>query len=330
MKSRLIRGKFDGEHLLVTDKNLSSDVLVIHVDHSTFSTPETTFELPKVFSPLLINEKTSKRARRYCRRLLTQKFVVPAFIKNCLIFAAEKGLQKAEETLEKLVRERPLKGQLRVYRHILTTGFPSSDEVDVTNGEKAFTIQVPPKVAERYPVNPYSHTEDINITLDKREWQIIKQKLADFFNLLLIFSDIGDYVRNDTLNKIKEAYFSDQKRAEKLIKKFSKLAKQRRERDEIYDKIQTQQAVEFSDGFLVGVEGYETPWQDRGLYFVTRKGKIYKIYITSSPRQQIYKIVKKGIEGTTLMEHQPQNETMVVIASALKEVAPELAVVIIP
>ena len=325
-----IQGRFDGERLVVPDEMFSSG-LIVHIGNSTFSTSGVTVRLPKVFSPLLIDEKTKERAERYCRNLLAQRFVSSLFIRDCLILAAKEGLQKAEERLEKIVQERPVKGQVKVYRHILSSGSASSNEVDVTDGEKAFTIYLPPQLTEKYPVNPYLYTESIYIGLNEEEWKMAEQELPELFNLLQVFSNIGPYVRSDTLEKIKKAFFRNREHAKRLVEKFSKLARQRRERDEIYRTIQTR-PVKVSDGFLVSIRNAEVPWEERGLYYVNTKGIIHRVQdrSTHSIKQYLYRIVKKGVETATVTVCQPRRETRMAIASTLKEVAPELAVVILP
>jgi len=336
MWRKLISGTFDGNKLAIRDPALESEELIVKVDDCRFrSKPQKGYrmQVPNEFAVLLADEKTKNRAQAFCARVQQQTFFDEDFIESLFKYTAKRGLDSAEKTLERIIKGRPKKGEITILRTLSSKGQPYNEYVDVTDGETAFTIQMPSTIAKQFRLNPYLKGNELYIHVTDSRYKKTLSNPQQFFNFLTILWAMHKYVASNTVTKIVDAYFKSPRKADVLIEKFAKEVEKRREGDEIYTKLEQGNVVRIQDAFLVKPDNREISYNERGHFFLVLPDGTILTLETSTPsktKEILYRIKTKGLEAVKLTKDELENKTLTAIASRLKTVAPALVLIILP
>jgi hypothetical protein len=330
INGKQISGMFANNRIVITDPAFGKDEVALMVDSPKFKMPNVDFEIPDEFAPLLVDETTRERAAALCLKIHEQKFCVSEPLKEILTLAEKKGLAAGEERLDKYIADRPALGKVQFYRSNHYGSYYDGC-VDVTDGLDAYAISAPIKKGKNLPPNIYIHSASLSIDLTPNQLKKATQDMEGLFSLLETLAKLCSYVANSTIVNLKDAYFKNHKKYGKLLEKFGKIADWRRYCTDIVTTLKEKKVYCVKKSFLVNVDQHESSHDEKGLYLVSPNGRLRALNMEvkdAKSREQLGRMCKNGIPPSKLVKCTVGPETAHEIASALKDVAPQLALII--
>lgn len=323
-------GDFDGECFKV--KTITGDPLSLIIYRSSFTFGEEKLEIPTEFALLLADANTSEEAEKIAIAAIQQNFHPLDFLKIFFREVAEKGFTYGWHLLERLKRNRPRKGSLKIYRSVDTRGEPNlPGELVIADGRRAFRFYVSPPPTRKFPINVYLPETYVPGTFTRQQFeQMLKQPL-EFYRLIRKLDSFRDYIREATAQKIIDAFFESKEKYWQLLKKISKTVAKRKQRDRIYSQVFNRGYLKVNGGYVVLPPRMEVSFSEYNLFYVTGDGDIKQIVChTGNFKQTLYEIFRKGIETVRLTPVEPSPRLLQAVAKVLKNEEPQLAVVFLP
>jgi len=326
------RGVYSGEKLRLIHPTLEKDEVVLILSKPNFKAGSKTFEVPHEFAMFLVDEQTSNRARQLCLNVSAEQFIHARTGYKLFEDAVKGGLEHAEAELEDYRQHRPKIGPVQLYCST-EYGTTYSGDYDLTDGKIAFNFGVDND--EKHPQNVYIQPLHTGIRLTKKQYSQAISDLNGFFSLVQTLWDLKGNVADATLDKIKDAYFKNKKQMNDLLEKFGKIAAFRKYCGKICLALSQKKVYALKKGFLVYVGDHEShaPHDERGVYWVTKEGKLQKLDVeitNAKGKERIGKICKNENVQEYASECSVEEETLREIAAALKNVASELVLVLMP
>jgi hypothetical protein len=321
--------EFAGQKLFVKPSILGGEEATVEVYTIYLRKVGERFSLPTEYLPLLLNNESRRHAVAFCEFALQQHFAQNDVVTDMLKLAAKKGFTIAEAVLDNYIKERPIIGEVRVYQHSVR-GCGYTRSVDFTEGLQAFEIDVPTLFRRRYPKNIYVKPIALPVSLTKTQYKKALKRIDGFFTLLQKLARLAPFVTRATTQKIADAFFNDRAECTILLAKFSKLADERAKRNAVYDRFKDGKTLEIEEGYIVFPNAEPVPYGEREPYFINKTGEVkgIKDYLVS--KEKVYKLYLTGIKTVELEACEITKKTRAVIAKALKEIAPELALILLP
>jgi hypothetical protein len=314
---------------VVTEPVLGKDKLVLQIQANLLRDKVEKTLIPDSYAPLLVDNGTRNRALAFYRRVRKQNFIHSDITTYFLQIAARRGFDAAEQKLNHYLREKPVAEQVRIYRH-LYGALLFYGGVDITDGRSTFQIEIPQELAVKYPPNPYLAAISLPVTLTSAQYVATTEKRAEFFQFVKKLHFLSLHVADCTIQKLVDSYFNENTKLEPLILKFTKLAGVRAERDEIYARLQNGNAIKVDGGFVVRPQGNKIPYCERKTYLIQPNGEVKTMQFYAGSKENVYRLLKKKINSVRLEKCELSDATKKEFAIALKEVAPQLALVLLP
>jgi hypothetical protein len=321
--------EFDGQKFFVKHPILNGEEAIVEVHHIRLKKREEPFSVPIEYLPLLLNNETRQHAVAFCEFALQQRFTQDDVVTDLLKLVAKKGFTIAEAVLDNYIKERPFISKVQVYQHS-EYGREYAGSADFTDGLQAFEVEVPPLPHKKYPKNIYVKPESLSVSLTRTQYKSALKRIDSFFTLLQKIWRLTPFVTRATAQKITDAFFNNRTECTLLLSKFSKLANERAKRNAVYDRFNDGKALEIEEGYLVYPNVEPVPYSEREPYFINKTGEVKEIKKGWRSKKELYKLYLKGIKNVELEDCEITEKTRAAIAKALKEVAPELALILLP
>ena len=198
--------------------------------------------------------------------------------------------------------------------------------VDITDGKEAVSFMIGLDLegtVSQLPVNVYCNATQTHIYIDFKKYVMATEEIDEFFKFARKLSSAIQFTSRRRAEKCFSKFFSDRAGSYKLLSKMERDATHRKERENLWKRLEEERVMVFAGGILV-YDGFSN------VYYVTEDGRVYMLsYGGAKLRDVVYRAVKKGKAPTNINEVTEQF-TLRRVASAVSKVKPELTIVIAP
>jgi len=283
------------------------------------------FYVPPQYGLLLLKEETKTEAEKLLKELSATS-INSDMQKDLLKEACEKGFKIVWLKLQEFKQHVP-NSEPKFYAELSYDRSVDKSRITLVTGEKALLFykandldatlsQLPPNV---YDCSKEYTRYDMNLA--RYRWLNGREK--EFVKFVAELSRYSDYIRGDSGDVCFEKFFENTAEAYELLKQIRDKASCRENRDRLFQTLESNKFLEFSEGLFV-----RYLWDT---YYVSKNGEVYELEYKKKvdEREAIFRAHEKGKVPTKLKEVQGEN-VLREVAQIVGKVRPELAFVILP
>ena len=302
--------------LNVNFDNISRDQLTIgDVSFSFWHARFRDHAIPASFAPMLLNPKLRAKSISLFKRAAAD-VMVESVLDEILNIAAKDGLEKGEETLQKIINAKP-NGEPKLYRSLEQDNhgpFKTANMV-MSDGKKAFSF-ITGSNTDALPPNVYCKEDNLHYILDEETMEAFLANPKLFFKTLTQLRSMctkGLYRTRDML----KAFVTDRKEYERLLSDAK-----------IYEKFLTE-ALKCPQGYIFYKDS------DRGWsygYLVTPQGDVYHFVRRGENKLHdlVMHVFKNQAEIANLTREYPTQSELKAIVRHIGPSDSALALVLLP
>jgi hypothetical protein len=286
--------------------------------------------VPIMFAARVFNKKSRLHALAFLGRVKKLNLTSAAQL-LLLRKAGFDGFAKAEQLLKVFEQNKP-KGEPKLFIGLpLDFNRPSDAcRVALCNGQETFDFIVVQhdKIenwlrAQKLSVNVYGHGTIGPFRISEDEYYKIMAAPQKFFKIMQQLKACSTHVQEERLLKHFRAFFTDWQNAQKELDRLWNEVEVLNERDRLYAQLRNNKILEFSEGYLTLFWNF--------LIYISKDGKVFRLkgITAESKKRAVYSAIKKGTPPKSV-EREHEKTVLKEVCDRLKNIAPELALIILP